>query len=285
MKFEYTPLRKDAIIEDAFNYAQDHQAKLAPEVTQQIQKQIDEQYQKQLLSLDDARDAGYVTEDQYRQNKIRLDNSMEHEKRRLPMIVQQQLEYLFASAKLSPALELQANSDNPSSALIAAAMLVDCVRDPQDYKKLEAKFGAAVAGLVAEVLHIQAYPGTALTDIATASSDAKRIFMAGLTTELNQVVGQIAMMPPGSMVQAPPQYEENIFSQVKALWGNDKKQDKNLVEVFNRAAEALFSSFRIVVTPAGAPALIENAPIAPPPAAIPGQKKDPKITWGDDKAP
>ncbi|MDE2337075.1 MAG: HD domain-containing protein [Alphaproteobacteria bacterium] len=285
MKFDYTGLKKDKVVEEAFEYAQEHNKKLVPEITQQLEKQLEEQYQQRLAALDDARDAGYVTEDQYAQNKAQLDRSAAFQKRSLPMLAQQQLDYLFGTAKLAPALELQTNSESTSPALIAAALLVDCVRDPVDYKKVEAQFGAAVAGLVAEVLHIDSYPGTAAADISSASVDAKRIFMAGLTTELSQIVNQLAMMPPGAVAEAPPKYEETMFNQVQLLWGNDKKQDKRLVDVFNRAAEALSSPFRIEVTPAGTPALVESTSATPQTPTFPGQKKGPKLTWGDDKTP
>ncbi len=282
MKFDYTGLTKDALVEEAFDYAQEHNKKLVPEITLQLEKQLDEQYQQRLAQLDDARDAGYVTEDQYNQNKMQLDRSAEFQKKTLPMIAQQQLEYMFSSAKLAPALELQKNSESSSPALIAAALLIDCVRDPVDYKKVEAKFGGAVAGLIAEVLHIESYPGTAPADISAASTDAKRIFMAGLTTELSQIVQQLAMMPPGAMAEAPPKYEETVFNQVKLFWGNDQKQDKRLVDVFNRAAEALSSSYRIEVTPSGQPKLVESSASTAPATPLPGQKKGPKLTWGGD---
>lgn len=278
MRFEDTGLTKNTLVEDAFNYAQEYNRSLAPEVALQLKQRLEQDYEKRLAGLDQAKEAGQVDEEAYKKYKASLDASMDMQVKRLPLIAKQQLELMFNKAKIAPVLELQQHSENTSPALLAAALVLDTVRDPVDHQKLDAKFGSTVSGLVAEVLHVESYPGTIDQGLSNASADAKRIFLAGLSSSLDQVVQQISKLPPGATLQFPPKQEETMFNQAKTLWGNDKKLDARLVSVFNKAATALASPYRIEVAANGTPTLTETAVVQP---QQPGRKKGPKIT-GDD---
>jgi hypothetical protein len=279
MKFEDTKLPGDKLVEDAFNYAQDYNKALAPELLAQFKQQVESRYATDLLFLNEDKEAGQIDEDKYNASKSRLDMVKEAQLKQLPRIVDQQLENIFTTAKLGPVQEISNHSDNATPALLAATMLVDCVRDPVDYKKVEGTFGGAVGGLIAEILHIDSYPGTLLASLSDASADAKRIFMAGMSSSLNTVAEQVKKLPPGQMLRFPPKQEETMFSQAKVIWGNDKKQDARLTDVFNKAAEAMNSNYRLELTAAGAPDLVESIRKAPP-KMLPGPKKPPKA--GDD---
>jgi hypothetical protein len=280
MKFAETGLKQDKLVEEAFNYSYEYNRALAPELEAQFKQQIESQFQFQLDYLNDGKDSGQMTDDEYNLKKSRLEMQKDMQLKQLPKIVSQQLDLMFNATKLGPVLEVQNNSENTSASLLASALLLDCVRDPIDYQKVEAKFGSAVAGVIAEVLHIDSYPGQQDENLTKASNDAKRIFMAGLNSSLEQVTAQLKKLPPGQMLRFPPGQEENMFKQAKLLWGNDKKLDKRLVDVFNKAAEAMGSKYRIELGPTGTPELVETVKKTPP-KMLPGPKKGPTID-GDD---
>lgn len=278
MRFEDTGLKRDKLVEDAFNYAQKYNQSLAPEVLASLQDQLNASYEDQLLLLDDAKAAGKLDEEKYKATKARLDDALEKRKALLPTLVERQLSALFNLAKIAPALEVQQNSENSAPALVAASLLLDCVRDPVDYQNIDAAFGGAVSGIVAEVLHIESYPGSQDANIAAASKDAKRLMMAGLISGLNSLQSQLAKAPQGMTLRLPAKEEERLFHTAKLLWGNDKKQDARLVGVFNTALAAFGSQYKIEVGAKG-PELVVG------PAAQPkGPKKGPKgpTLSGDD---
>jgi hypothetical protein len=98
--------------------------------------------------------------------------------------------------------------------------------------------------------------------------------MAGMTSKLDVRTEMKKKYP------IAPLQEEKIFAEVKILWGNDKKQDTRLKDVFNRVAEAESSTYRIEVKADGSPELVAGAKITPP-KALPGKRKGP-IIKGDD---
>ena len=267
MRFEDTGLKKDKVVEEAFNYAYAYNRALAPEVTKQWKDEFEFQHQSGLDYYDKMKTSGQIPEEQYKSIKAQLDSILNLQMKQLPQIVEQQLGIMFG---LAPTLEVQQYSEKSTPSLLAATLLIGCVRDPVDCQKVEEKFGSAISGLIAEMLHIEAYPGTLDVSMTAASSDAKRIFMAELTSNLNQAKPQMKF---------PPKEEEKMFSQAKLLWGNDKKLDTRLVDVFNRVAEALFPQYRIEVGAAGAPELVKTEQKTP--KLVPGQKKGPIIS-GDD---
>src|SRR5438552_1577319 len=107
MKFEDTGLKKDPVVEEAFNYAYAYNQSLAPEVQEQLKQQLDVMYQDNLDYLNAAKEAGKLDEDQYNATKSKLDESMENQLKRLPQIAERQLDLMFNKAKLAPVLELQ----------------------------------------------------------------------------------------------------------------------------------------------------------------------------------
>lgn len=280
MRFEDSGLKNDPLIVDAFNYAQDYNRSLKPEVEAQLREQVESQIEMQRMQIDDAHAAGQIPDEQYEALKKRLDDVAKKNEERIPLVAAQQVEKMFSKASLTPVLELQNYSENTSPSLVAAALLIRTVRDPIDFQKVEGKFGAAVAGLVAEVIHIDSYPGSQDANIAAASTDAKRVILAEMNASLLGVASQLANVPPGMQVMIPPGQDQKLFSQAKKLWGNDKKLDARLVEAFNSAATALKSDFRLEVNAEGKPELTAGARNVKPATPKKGPK-GPTIT-GDD---
>jgi len=278
MRFENTGLVKDALVEKAFDFAQNYTQTLAPEITEKLGGQLQDSYDEQIGQIGAALDDGRIDQTKFDALKAQLDRSLDAQQKRLPQIVQRQLELAFIQGTVSPVLELQRHSESASPALVATALLSACVRDPLDFQKIEKAFGGAVAGIIAELEHIKAYPASANDSLSTASPDAKRIYLSHVTHELDKVLDQILQLPPGAALQFPPRQEESILGKAKAVWGNDEKLDKRLVTVFNRAAEALSSEKRIAVDVNAGLTLVA----APDPSTLPGYKKGPKMKGDND---
>ncbi len=270
MKFEDTKLPNEKLVVDAFNHAYEDNQALGPDMKRQIEQQIELGYQANMTYLNQDKASGQVTEEQYKSDKAMIDKQRDAQLKQVPLIVTQQLDTIFATTRLGPVQELQNHSENNSSTLLAAALLLDSVRDPICAKKIEEQFGSPVFGLIAEVLHIDSHPNQQEANLPAASSDAKRVFVAGLTGSLDQVVTQMAKSR--QPLRFPPGQEEMMFTRAKLVWGNDKKLDTRLVDVFNRAAEAMGSKFRIELS-GGKPDLVQSRKEAA--ANSPRQEKRP----------
>ena len=269
MKFEDTNLPQVELVRDAFNHAY---ANSRTELTEIFKQQIEFLYQNQIMSLDMEKAEGRLTEEKYLEIKAQRDNIREGQLKQLPLIVEKQIDPMFSTTKLALVSEIQNHSEAPSSpALIAATLLADSVRSVKDYLKLDAKFGGAVSAVAADINEIKAYPDKAEANLAAACSDAKRIVMARMILSLDRIPAQVEKLK-GMTPQFPPNEELNVFAQTKALWGNDKKQDKRVVEVFNKAAALLKSPYKIEISETNsAPVLIKGGNT--PPKALPGPKK------------
>jgi hypothetical protein len=135
-----------------------------------------------------------------------------------------------------------------------------------------------VAGLIAEIVHIDAYPSERDTNLAQAGADTKRAYMALLITSLDQITSQItrtAQENPMQRIMFPPGQEEQLHGSAKLMWGNDGKLDRRFVESFNRASDAASSTFKMEVDAAGKLELVKgtfkNPNIHPPFPGGPGK--------------
>ena len=258
MRFEDTGLPNDKAVEAAFNYAF---ASFPAELEAQYKQRLELSYQDQLNYLDAMKDEGQLDDEMYKNYRDRLDKSLEDGQKRLPQMITQRLDAEFKVQRLSPVVEMQKYSEKSSPALVAAALLLDSVHDPLDFLKADAECGAAVSGVVAEVLHVRSHPGDHL---ATASVDAKHLIAAGLANTFGKIASQIMRLQENQQLRLPPKFLESNFAQIKLLWGDDKKMNTRLLETFNRVAEGAASPLRIELGTTGSPELVETVKKAPP---------------------
>jgi len=258
VKFEDTKLPADKVVVDAFNHANENNKAGATA----IRKQLDAQFKSVFLQLDALKETGRINEAQYGMEKARL----EQQQKMIPQIIQQELDARF-KLTVAPAQELQAHSENTSPEVLAATLLLDSVRDPVDFEEIAAKFGSEVAGPLKQVLHIHAHdePATQEANLNKASSDEKRIYAAEIASDLEQVPAAAKRVQPGTALTLEA---ESVFKQIEQVWGNDRKQDARLVDVFNKAATALKSAFTIEIN-GTAPVLVKNKPSVLPPVKKP----------------
>lgn len=276
MLFKDSGLPNEKLIEDAFNYSRANAQGAQKEALKSFEQQIDMIHSQNLMMLDMELEAGNMKEDEYKMNKQALDKMREDQLKMGPALISRELEKSFEKRRIGPAREIMQHSDKSSNELIAAVILIDCVRSPVDYKNIAAKFGDDVAGLIAEVVHIDAYPSERDDNLSKATPDTKRAYEALLITSLDQIVEQVKQMSqqqPGQKIMFPPGQEEQLYGDVKNLWGNDKKLDKRFMDAFNTAARAASSKFQLEVDNDGKLELVKGAL---PGAPSTGGKKPPK---------
>lgn len=273
MKFEDTKLPNEKVVRDAFDHAQENVKEFAPEIEAQLGAQL-EMVRDILTKMEEAKNAGRLSEEKYNAQKAQLEQQKNMIEKNMPMIVAQQLDGIFRQKVLAPVMELHNHSENNSPEVLAAALLLDCVPDPVDFEEIVAKFGKGVSDPLKNVLHIDAHRGAKAQEanLAKASEGERRIFKAELAIDLMKLPSQAMQLPMGMSMKVD---EESLFRPIKQLWGGDKKQDARLLDVFNKVATALKSSYKIELTD-GAPVLVKNVPQK----ALPPGKKPPMI--GDD---
>lgn len=285
MKFHESGLPKNKIVEEAFDYSYANVMSYTNEAMVDFTRQITEGYLQNLDTLNAEKKAGNMPDEEYKREKKELERVRDAQLKMGPPIIEKELNKMFKLRRLAPALEILHNSDKSSPELMAAVMLVESVRSPKDYLRVVEKFGETIGGLVAELQHIDAYSSERGKNLSQAGSDTKCAYIAVIITSLDQIVAQfqqMAKMNPKHKIAFHPGQEEEIFANVKLLWGNDKKLDQRLVAAFNRTAEMTASLFRMEVNSSGELELVKNN--LKPPSGGPGNPSGPggKSGLGDD---
>lgn len=267
MLFKDSGLPNNKLVEDAFNHSRTNAQGNQKEALKSFKQQIEMIHSQNLMMLDMEKDQGGMKDDEYKQNKIALERMRDDQLKMGPQLIARELDNMFEKRRVGPAKIAATSADATSPELVAAIMLIDCVRSPVDFQNINAKFGAKVSGLIAEVVHIDAYPSERDTNLSKASEDAKRAYQALLITSLDQIVDQIkraAKENPLQKIMFPPGQEEQIYGDVKNLWGTDKKLDAKFLDAFNKASDAASSPFKLEVGTDGSLELVKGAVKAGP---------------------
>lgn len=280
MEFKDSGLPQNKLVEEAFNYSKANALAGEKEMLKNVQQQVGMIFDQQKHMLDMAKRTGELSPEEYEDEKKNLEKQRELQMNAVKPMVQKSLIELFDSKRVGPAQELVKNAENASPEVLAAVMLVDCVRSPIDYENIEKKFGSAVAGIVAEVTHIDAYPSERVENLQKAGTDTKRAYLSLLVTSLESISKEISKTArnPLQRVMLPPGQEEQLYNDATPIWGTDKKLDARFVEAFNKVAKGVQSVFRLEVGTAGDLQLVKDPSLAAGPKLLGGPKgpKPPK---------
>lgn len=252
MDFNQSGLPNSKLVEDAFNYSRKNAQGNQKEALKSFNQQIEIIHNQQITMLDMDKEQSGMSEADYNKQKRDLEHLRDEQLKLGPALIKRELENMFEQRRVGPAKTVVAHADNTSHELVAAILLIDCVRSPLDYKEVSAQFGDKVANLIAEVVHIDAYPSEREDNIKKAKPDTKRAYESLLITSLEQIVKQIeraAKDNPTQKIMFPPGQEEQLYSDVKNLWGNDKKLDQRFMVAFNKASDAAASPYKLEADP------------------------------------
>ena len=206
MEFKDSGLPQNKLVEDAFNYSKQNTMAGEKEMLKSVQQQVGMIFDEQKMLLDIARQSGQLSQEQFEAQKKKLDDQQKQQMTALVPMVKKSLTEIFAAKRLDPAVELHKNADAASPEVLAAVLLVECVRSPIDFENIEKKFGSSVSGLVAEVAHIDAYPSERSENLQKAGTDTKRAYMARVITDLEAMSKEIikAARNPFNKMMLPP---------------------------------------------------------------------------------
>ncbi len=261
MDFKNSGLPNNKLIEDAFNYSRANAQNGQGEAFKSFQQQMEIFHGQQILMLDMEKEDGTMSDAEYKANKKALEDMLQQQLKAGPAIIARELENMFDTRRVGPAKIAAQHSDSPSPELVAAVLLIECVRSPVDYKNIAAKFGDTVATMIAEVVHIDAYPSERDSNLSKAAPDTKRAYETLLITSLDQITAQIARSAkenPGQKIMFPPGQEEQLYGDVKNIWGTDKKLDSRFMQAFNKASDAAASPYKLEVDNKGALELVKG---------------------------
>lgn len=284
MDFNASGLPKNKLVEEAFNFSRANSQGNSKEALKSFKQQIDMIHTQQMMLLDADKEG--MSDAEYKQQKKELEQLRDEQLKMGPGLIVRELENMFEQRRVHPAKLVAANADAASPELLSAILLIDCVRSPLDYKNIATKFGDTVANLIAEVVHIDAYPSERDNNLAKASADTKRAYEGLLITSLEQIVKQITQQAkenPGQKIMFPPGQEEQLYDDVKNVWGNDKKLDKKFMDAFNKAAGAAHSPYTLEIGLQGDLELVKGSvkPTGPKPPKPPKGPGGPGGIGGD----
>lgn len=284
MDFNASGLPKNKLVEEAFNFSRANSQGNSKEALKSFKQQIDMIHTQQMMMLDADKEG--MSDAEYKQQKKELEQLRDEQLKMGPGLIVRELENMFEQRRVHPAKLVAANADAASPELLSAILLIDCVRSPLDYKNIATKFGDTVANLIAEVVHIDAYPSERDNNLVKASADTKRAYEGLLITSLEQIVKQITQQAkenPGQKIMFPPGQEEQLYDDVKNVWGNDKKLDKKFMDAFNKAAGAAHSPYTLEIGLQGDLELVKGSvkPTGPKPPKPPKGPGGPGGIGGD----
>lgn len=268
MEFKDSGLPQTKLVEDAFNFSKANALSNEKDAMNDFKQQIDMIFTQREMMLTMQKEDMGMPEADYEREKKKLEKGREEQMRMGPQLIRQELNNMFVNRRVGLAKEINNNTDKPTEELVAAVMLIDCVRSPLDYKNIAEKFGDGVADLIAEVVHIDAYPSEREDNLNKAAPDTKRAYLAMLVASLDGISKQVEKMAktnPGQKIMFPPGQEETLFRDAQPVWGNDKKLDSRFVDAFNKASASAGSVFRLEVDAKGELELVKDS--APPPSA------------------
>jgi hypothetical protein len=266
MRFEDTGLPDDKMVRDAYKQAraQALSSALRQEALLGYEELVDQYYQEDMAGLLADYLDGHITKAEFNLEKRAIQEIREENRdiiipKDLPAVLEQK----FRDASLAPALEIHRHSENATPELISAALLAASVRSPVDCAAVAGKFGPVVAGIIAEKLHIDSYVTRRGKNLAAASADTKRLFMAGLSNQFRLNAAAARKKGDGQKLFLPEHEAMEAFAEAQLLWGADKKLGKRLVSTFNSAARALESPFILEGGPRSDLTLVKTLPKKP----------------------
>lgn len=279
MKFSDSGLPQTSMIEEAFNYSRAHVMSGRNELVKEIEREFDMMRRQTLMAIEHKKGAGLMTEEEYKAGLENLKQVHERQMSQVSQIADRELDMIFSVRRLKPAQELAQHAAAQDPVAISAALLIDCVRSPLDFVRLQEKFGSNIATTVAQTVHVDAYPAERIENLTNFSKSSKSVYAALVVTNLDAIaerVNAVAKQTPAQTIVFPPGQEEHIFEGIERLWDNDKKLDKRLVDSFNKAAIAVKSVYRVEVDNAGKPELVKGTPPTPPNRNLPVVTTPPK---------
>lgn len=281
MKFHESGLPNHSLVEKAFNYAHSYAMSHEKGALQSFTLQMNMSLQQQMRMLEEDKAAGVVPEDEYKKIKAQMEASFNMQIKQGPMIVRQELERRFVQS-LVPAQEIVRHMPDPAPELLAAVLLVDTVRSPLDFRRIEKTFGNIVGNTIALVHHADIYMAERADVLAGADALTKSAYMALLVAKMGQMVEEAKHRAKfGDRMIFMPGQEEGLFEAVRSVWDAAAGLQSRMIESFNGATASLGSPYKMEMDEKGQPQLIKGAPPVPPGNRLTGPKKD-KPNWGDE---
>lgn len=279
MKFSETGLPDNGRIKQAFEFSQRTILSRQEHEVRVFIKKKEELRERNIRMLEILRKFGaFQSDDQYNAQLAEIEETAAKKIAHAPEHVAEQLEQEFISRSVNIAREISLHSSQPSDQMIVAALLFNGVRSPLDYERIAASFDSGVAGVIAEVIHINAYPHQREEHWKNASSGAKSLSLSATIAQMNDAGAkgekifsmndaEIDDDDDDDLVVMPSEQDEETFYQNAALtWGNDPKLDARFVESFNRMSRALSSDYTVAISEKNELRLIDKkVPALPPP--------------------
>lgn len=261
MEFSKSGLPKVQLLEDAFNHSRQHTRVDYNTMLETFVEDIEMLTKNRLMVLNANKEAGKMSEVEYELNRKKIEQDRQQYLKAGPDLINRELESMFEARCVARAKTVLASSGNASNEFAAAVLLLDCVRSPIDHEEIVKKFGNNIAALVAEVAHLDAYPGKRAQSLPGASADAKRAVLVTLVADTEFLFARIERTMKNNPGKKPPLMgageEKKAFEELKAVWGNDPKLDAKFIETFNRLATLTLSTYRLE-TANGNVALVNN---------------------------
>ncbi len=268
MDFSQSGLPNDSLLESAFNDSFTNIMSRKDEELENLLTQVEQQIAQQMKQLNQALAMEQIDEDEFEMHKEQLERTRKAYQQQGPGLVVKALEEAFVSERLAPALIVLNNSLSASTEVMAAVLLVQTVLSPKDFLAVQAKYGPAVAGVIAELEHADVYPLKCNDTISQADAETKQAFLALTVSALEGIAEKVkeakAAKPPQKVKLADGE-EERIAGKAEAAWGTDAKLEKRFVAIFNSVAASVNSEYHAEIGNKGDLQLIKggNPPASP----------------------
>lgn len=265
MQFNESGLPDNDTLRQAFDFSYTNIMEQSDVLVEGFVQQIEIIRAQQMMAIDRAieNEEDYVKREELKMQKDALEMMLKQLIDSAPEKIATELEEVFSSQSVNAAREIAFHSENPSTDNIAAALLVSCIKSARDFQKISKTFGKQVATIASEVADITAHPQNRIPRLKKASKEARSVYLAMGIGSIGYICDKVSAMEndvqPGNEImteiELPDNHEENMFQDIKTLWGTDKTLDTRIVDAFNRMTLATNSDSRISIDKKGNPVL------------------------------
>jgi hypothetical protein len=255
MALSHDPQERRDLIERAHRFCRARKNAEGKELLRLLHEEMETEHQDKLKRLDDGRTRGELSQEDYIRRV-----SAELEDRDLGLqMAKPFIDHRMAKELLRDHLEIAetvADSSRTSSQMIVAGLFLNLVRSQEDIEEIQVKFGAGIAGVLADILNLAHEPGDFDKALGRATSDVKTLYLAGQISYLRGRTTEIAEKNPKSLLSdnaALQMYK--TFTQVRS---NDIKLDLRFATAFNDLCQAAKFPHKLHVAPDGSVSLKQN---------------------------
>lgn len=234
----------DPLVRAAFQYSWEYVTSAKPLMLARGQAGVQKQAQLGFERLTGLLNSKKIDLKQYKKAKRDHTRAVKEALDNLPQQIDKGIEEDFRKFFLVPACELVVYAENPSPALIAAALVANSCVSLKHYLDIRKNFPAEVSQIVAGASHILTYGENRDNNLLKSSPDVRRLCLSltisdmdMLSLKYSDAIQQNPSAREELINRVPPERLDHMYLDLKHTWGTDPKLETHIMRIFNNISK------------------------------------------------